>query len=63
MGKSMYNYGNQIRENARQQKQMDKASKRLMAKRSKIDIRSNTAKEDTNIAEPSRVKDIVNGTV
>ena len=62
MGKSMYNYSNQIRENARQQKQMDKASKRLMAKRSKVNIQSNTAKEDTNAAEPSRVKDIVTGT-
>ena len=62
MGKSMYNYSNQIRENARQQKQMDKASKRLMAKRSKVNIQSNTAKEDTNAAEPTRVKDIVTGT-
>jgi hypothetical protein len=62
MGKSMYNFGNQIKENARQQKQMDKASKRLMAKQNKANIKSNTPNEDSNIAEPSRVEGIVKGT-
>jgi hypothetical protein len=32
MGKSMYNFGKQGKEKARQQKQMDKAAKRIMAK-------------------------------
>ncbi|MCX5856829.1 MAG: hypothetical protein NTZ57_02795 [Deltaproteobacteria bacterium] len=62
MGKSMYNFGNQNKENARQQKQMDKASKRLMAKQNKANIKSDTPNEDSNIAEPSRLEDIVKGT-
>jgi hypothetical protein len=35
MGKSMYDYGNQGKEKARQQKQMDKVAKRNMAKQQK----------------------------
>ena len=58
----MYNFGNQNKENARQQKQMDKASKRLMAKQNKANIKSDTPNEDSNIAEPSRLEDIVKGT-
>jgi hypothetical protein len=62
MGKSMYNFGKHDKEKARQQKQMDKASKRLMAKQIKTNIKSNTLNEDSNIAEPSRAEDIVKGT-
>lgn len=35
MGKSMYNFAKNAKEKARQQKQMDKASKRLLAKQQK----------------------------
>ena len=35
MGKSMYNFGKQGKEKARQQKQMDKAANRIMAKQQK----------------------------
>jgi hypothetical protein len=63
MGKSMYNFGKQTKEKARQQKQMDKASKRLMAKQNKA--KSNIKDEDSAIVELSRVRvdDIVKGTV
>lgn len=61
MGKSMYDFGNQNKENARQRKQMDKASKRLMAKRIKANIKSDTPNEDSDIAEPIQVEDIVKG--
>jgi len=40
MGKSMYNFGNQGKEKARQQKQIDKAAKRLMAKQQKATIKT-----------------------
>jgi hypothetical protein len=59
MGKSMYNFGKHDKEKARQQKQVDKASKRLMAKQIKANIKSNTPNEDLNIAESSQVEDIV----
>lgn len=35
MGKSMYNFGKRDKERARQQKQIDQASKRIMAKQQK----------------------------
>jgi hypothetical protein len=62
MGKSMYNFGKHNKEKARQQKQMEKASKRLMAKQNKANIKSDTPNKDSDIAEPSRVEDIVKGT-
>jgi hypothetical protein len=62
MGKSMYNFGKHDKEKARQQKQMDKASKRLMAKQIKTNIRSDTPIEESNIAEPGRAEDIAKGT-
>jgi hypothetical protein len=36
MGKSMYKFGKQTKEKARQQKQIEKASKRLAAKQQKV---------------------------
>lgn len=51
MGKSMYNFGKNTKEKARQQKQMDKASKRLIAKQSKANIKPSTPNEDSAIAE------------
>jgi len=52
MGKSMYNYGNQVKEKARQQKQIDKASKRIMAKQQKANIGTHTPNAGPDIAEP-----------
>jgi hypothetical protein len=62
MGKSMYNFGKRAKEKARQQKQIDKASKRIMAKQQKADIKASTPNADSDIAEPGLVEEIVKGT-
>ena len=59
MGKSMYNFGKQGKEKARQQKQMDKAAKRIMAKQQKANLKTNTTDTDPTIAEPALTEDIV----
>ena len=59
MGKSMYNFGKQTKEKARQQKQIDKASKRIMAKQQKADIKTSTPNRDPDIAEPGLVEESV----
>lgn len=59
MGKSMYNFGKKTKEKARQQKQIDKASKRLMAKQQKNNIKTDTPNEVSDIAEPGLVQEIV----
>jgi hypothetical protein len=58
----MYNFGKNAKEKARQQKQMDKDSKRLIAKQSKANIKSSTPNEDSDTVESSRVADIAKGT-
>jgi hypothetical protein len=58
MGKSMYNFGKQGKEKARQQKQMDKAAKRIMAKQQKANIKTNTPNADSDMAEPVLVEKI-----
>jgi hypothetical protein len=50
MGKPMYNFGKTAKEKARQQKQMDKASKRRIAKQGKDDAKSSTPNEDSAVA-------------
>jgi hypothetical protein len=55
----MYNFGKQTKEKARQQKQIDKASKRIMAKQQKADIKTSTPNRDPDIAEPGLVEEIV----
>jgi hypothetical protein len=62
MGKSMYDFGKQVKEKARQQKQMDKASKRIMAKQQKADMRANTPNADSDIDEPKLMEDNVKST-
>ena len=62
MGRSMYNFGKQTKEKARQQKQMDKASKRLIAKQQKANIETGTPNADSDIDEPKLVEDIVKST-
>jgi hypothetical protein len=49
----MYNFGKHAREKARQQKQMEKAEKRMMAKKQKADIKMNTPNPETDIAKPA----------
>jgi len=51
MGKSMYNFGKQGKERARQQKQMAKAARRIMAKQQKANFKTGTTNTDTVIAE------------
>jgi hypothetical protein len=51
MGKSMYNFGKQGKEKARQQKQMDKAAKRLMAKQQKANLKAGTPNSGVAIVE------------
>jgi hypothetical protein len=56
MGKSMYNFGKQGKEKARQQKQMDKAARRRMAKQQKANLQGGTPNADSDTAEPELVK-------
>ncbi|MFA6412595.1 MAG: hypothetical protein WCW53_07835 [Syntrophales bacterium] len=62
MGKSMFNFGNQVKEKARQQKQIDKASKRIMAKQQKAKIKTHTPNAGSDITEPILAEDIVKST-
>jgi hypothetical protein len=59
MGRSTYNFDKRSKEKARQQKQLDKAAKRLMAKQNKAGITSSTPREDATAAEPEQADDIV----
>jgi hypothetical protein len=59
MGKSMYGFGKQVKEKARQQKQMDKTSKRITAKQQKANIKTHTPNASSDIAEPGLVEEIV----
>jgi hypothetical protein len=52
MGKSMYNFGKQGKEKARQQKQMDKAAKRIMAKQQKANLKTGIPNADSDMVEP-----------
>ena len=58
MGKSMYTFGKQGKEKARQQKQMDKAAKRIMAKQQKVNLKTGTPSTDSAIAEPELAEDV-----
>ena len=59
MGKSMYDFGKRAKEKARQQKQMDKISKRIMTKQQKANIKASAPNRDPDIAEPRVVEEIV----
>lgn len=52
MGRSMYNFGKQTKEKARQQKQLDKASKRLLAKQQKTEAGKDASSVDAGGAAP-----------
>ena len=51
MAKSMYNFGKHAREKARQQKQMEKAENRMMAKQQKANMKTDTPNTGSDIAE------------
>jgi hypothetical protein len=57
MGKSMYGFGTQVKERAKQQKQIDKASKRILARQKKAYIKTNPP--DADIAEQIFAQDII----
>ena len=59
MGKSVYNFGKLGKEKARQQKQMDKAAKRLIAKQKKANLNTGTPNADQNIAGSGLVEEAV----
>ena len=56
----MYDFGKQGKEKARQQKQIDKASKRRIAKQQKANIKTNTPNAGSDMAEPGLTEEIVN---
>jgi hypothetical protein len=58
MGKSMFNYGKQGKEKARQQKQMDKAAKRILAKQQKDNLKTGTSNAEALIAKAELVEKI-----
>jgi hypothetical protein len=55
----MYDFGKRAKEKARQQKQMDKASRRIMAKQQKANIETRTPNAGSDIAKPELVEEIV----
>ena len=59
MGRSMFDFGKQGKERARQQKQMAKASKRLIAKQQKANIQAGTPNTVAAIVEPRTTEEIV----
>ena len=58
MAKSMYNFGKHAREKAKQQKQMEKAAKRLLAKQQKANLKTENPDADSAIAEPEPAEEI-----
>ena len=51
MGKSMYNFGKNAKEKARQIKQIEKTAKRLAAKKQKADM-ANIANKESEVVCP-----------
>lgn len=62
MGRSMYNFGKQTKEKARQQKQIDKASKRMAAKQQKANSETSVP-EDPDIDAQEPAEDNVKSTL
>jgi hypothetical protein len=59
MGKSMFNFGKQAKEKARQQKQIEKAAKRILAKQQKAKINNHTPNPGSDMAELESVDEVV----
>ncbi|MBN1665368.1 MAG: hypothetical protein JW943_17365 [Deltaproteobacteria bacterium] len=57
MGRSMYNFGKQSKEKARQQKQIEKAAKRLNAKQQKANLKARNADAGTDVAESDPIEE------
>ena len=57
MGRSMYNFGKQTKEKARQQKQLDKAAKRMAAKQQKANLEAGVPSTDSEIGVQPLVDD------
>jgi hypothetical protein len=51
MGMSRHSYGTQVKERARQQKQIDKASKRMLARQKKALMKTNSPNADSDAVE------------
>ena len=62
MGKPQYSRGTQVKERARQQKQIDKASKRILARQKKAYIKTSLPNADPDIAEPIITEGMVRST-
>ena len=62
MGRSMYNFGKNTKEKARQQKQLEKASKRLAAKQNKANIKAGAPDEAPDSIASNPAEDITKGT-
>ena len=62
MGKSMFNFGKQGKEKARQQKQLNKAAKRILAKQQKVHLKTVTPDAESGMAEPILADDSVKRT-
>ena len=58
----MYNFGKNAKEKARQQKQMEKASKRLAAKQNKAGIKASAPEEAPDTIESNPAEGIAKGT-
>ncbi len=56
MGKSMYNFGKQSKEKARQQKQLDKAARRIMVKKQKVDLKTGIPNIDSVLADTNQAE-------
>ena len=63
MGKSMFNFGKQGKERAKQQKQMDKAAKRLMVKQQKANLITGTPEAAPVMVESKPVECAVQNAV
>jgi hypothetical protein len=59
MGKSMYNFGKNTKEKARQLKQMEKAAKRLAAKQNKANIELTSSGQGSDTMESSQLKEVI----
>jgi hypothetical protein len=55
----MYNFGKRSKEKARQQKQIDKAEKRLIAKQQKANLKAQNTNAGIDIAEPEPVEETI----
>lgn len=58
MGKSMYNFGKREKEKARQQKQMEKTAKRLLARQNKAHLKTDAPQMDPSLAESEVIEKI-----